>query len=915
MREFNARQKQVLDLVRQPAEALLASYGIKTKKASQGYFNVSRCPWCSHGDDKKSNFQCGVRESQGDRGLVHSYKCMHPHDSPDGDDTPAWADVLAALGAMSAEEAAWVKGLRKRLDEEQRLVQVKNSTSGLGLANVDFNARLHRRLQANQTAMDWLLKTRGYKQDVIDYFKLGLSEPYTPEGAKEPLHSDALAAPLLDRDGKFKKKYVNYAIPGVTLDRREKAKDDDKPRKSWSPGPTRAYYSGKADGKKRLFVCDGLKDLWAIWSAIKGTDLERDLLLMTSTNGGGAHPEEWKVAGFWEPWEVVYLGHDNDAPNPKTGKKAGDEHAKKLAQYSMREMRRVWPVGFKDWNDFFLAGRTVKEFEQLLAEGYVLSLKDIKNAEATDEEGFHAADPVSIAGAFHNGYLYEAVKVLERERDTETGQMGERYRTVVVRSDGTLHHAVAMPAPKGTPQDQIVHRLVPDGSLLDGPIKGTPSSTWSWQSINKFISGSAKQKPLRELLSKINGHLRASIWLPFEDDYTLLACTVVATYVQSVFDAVPLLLATGAPGSGKTQLGIAMGELSANCPKTAVGQISAASIARLIDQTRGFVVLDDLESVGTRKNGDAQFDELVQSLKLSYNKMSAVKFWTNMKTGKLEKLNFFGIKLINNTRGVDEILGSRMMTIATRKMPEGHKLVEDGLLSPAEREELRNDLHVWAFSNVGAVAQTYAMVFPNKTTRADEISAPLKVIATLSGEEAVASSLERALEHQVNLDVLPETPEQILREALERILLEAMREDGVIRTVVTVTEVIMQMAVLVDTNFGKRMTNELSDIESPEWVGRQLRQNYMKMGAEQIRLSMYEKYLRGYRLHEEFVDKMVAKGRDQYSGELQRNDDPRAFCKGCASCPYRSKCDMREVREAKEGTKTNRPGANGRLHH
>jgi hypothetical protein len=89
-----------------------------------------------------------------------------------------------------------------------------------------------------------------------------------------------------------------------------------------------------------------------------------------------------------------------------------------------------------------------------------------------------------------------------------------------------------------------------------------------------------------------------------------------------------------------------------------VGQGSAATIARLIDLSRGFVVLDDIESIGSNK-ADAQFSELIQGLKLSYKKSTAAKIWTDIKTMKVEKLNFFGIKMINNTTGVDAILGSR----------------------------------------------------------------------------------------------------------------------------------------------------------------------------------------------------------------------------------------------------------------
>jgi hypothetical protein len=282
-----------------------------------------------------------------------------------------------------------------------------------------------------------------------------------------------------------------------------------------------------------------------------------------------------------------------------------------------------------------------------------------------------------------------------------------------------------------------------------------------------------------------------------------------------------------------------------------------------------------------------------------------------MKTNRLEKLNFFGIKLINNTRGVDAILGSRMFTIVTKKMPEGNSLSTEGLLSPEERTELRDSLHTWAFRNATQVAQAYGAVFPNKTTRADEIAAPLKVVSLLAGDLPLTQSLERALERQGSVDAQPETPEQILHEALEDILLQSVAEDGLLRTVVTVTEVIMRMALLVDSNYGKGFVTELSDIESPEWVGRQLKQKYVKTGGEQQRLQLYGKYLRSYELAEEFINRTIEKGKkatpDLFAKPLKRSMDARDFCRGCADCPYRNGCELRLGREAKEGVSVPQP--------
>jgi acid phosphatase family membrane protein YuiD len=86
-----------------------------------------------------------------------------------------------------------------------------------------------------------------------------------------------------------------------------------------------------------------------------------------------------------------------------------------------------------------------------------------------------------------------------------------------------------------------------------------------------------------------------------------------------------------------------------------IGQASAAGVARLIHETKGFVVMDDLESVGTRSGKDAsQFNELIQALKLSYNKETSWKIWTDVSRGmRVERLNFFGVKMINNTTGAD----------------------------------------------------------------------------------------------------------------------------------------------------------------------------------------------------------------------------------------------------------------------
>lgn len=887
---------EVYDLLRGPAQDVLQPYGIQFRRNNK-WLNLSWCPWCNHGRERQDNYQCGIIESQGDRGLVHSVSCMHPHDSPTGDANPHYADFLAALGAISQEEADQVKGtgaVRSAIRMATVAKQVQ-AAGDLGRMNEENNLKARRRLRDHAAAVAYLLETRGYAPSTLERFKLGLSEPYKKDGAV--VHANALAAPLVGVDGNFYKKYVNYAIPGVTEDNRPKK------QKAWSPGEARAYYNGDARSKRWLFVCDGLKDLWALHQLLEGSGLLDQLALVSSTNGGGGMPAEWKDPAYWERFEHVFAGHDNDKPDPLSGRRAGDEHAKAIARVAERDVRRVTPAGVKDWNDWILAGHTAEEFKVLLEESEVINT--IERVEDDDGQslGRFAADPVSIVGEYHNGYLYEAVRTLVRERSEASGEVVEHYNTIVIRSDRTQHRAQVMPAPKGTPEHCRVWRLIPDGTLLSRSPEPNPNLTWSWPAIRAWLEKKDRQVSLKTLLTTIQNHLRGSVWLPHEHDFSILACAIAASYVQEVFDAVPLLLVTGPAGSGKSELGEAMRSMGANS-RNVLARVSAATLARYIDATRGLVVIDDLEQIAAASNSkDAQFDDLVQTLKLSYKKSTAMKMVTEFKNGQAfqREFNFFGIKVINNTRGSDAILGSRMLTIQTRHMPSHVQVDKTLKAAPEVLTELRNQLHTWAFNNVKAVADTYQAIFPNKTGRQDEIEAPLRVVAALSGDETLLEALDKALLKQKNVSLDPYSPEEVLREALETIVRRSLELDGVIPTWVTVTQVMMEMSALVDVNYGKDFTTSLAIIEKPEWVGRTLLQRFVDPEAPRRRTTMYGRGLRAYRLTEGFLSEVLTKAREDapsmFQAEPARTEDFKAFCKACETCVYRLHCEIQKSKE------------------
>jgi hypothetical protein len=732
--------------------------------------------------------------------------------------------------------------------------------------NFEFNARLRRRLRDNKRAIQYLTH-RGLTLDTVDAFGLGLSAPYSSKKSGQE-HADALVYPLRNREGRFYNKYGYYNIPDVTRNPPESV--------GWISGEPRTYYGQSAAGKKRVFVCQRPIDLWRHWQAIEHADGLRDVLLVSSTHES-LFPEEWRVPRFWAHWETVYLGFDNN--------QVGESLASGLAQLIGKDVLRVAvpAVYGKDWTQFWQGGAAVTEFAGLLREAPVYSLKVQGDPEESEGYGRFAYEPVNINGAFHNGHLYYAVQILNRTVSIVSAEGGadvtrdvERLETVVVRSDRTVHTAVLTDAPKGTREKDRVMRLT-DGTLIDREPQPNRYGTWSWPSIKAYLDGRAKVRPLGEILRDVSAYLRASVWLPSEEDYALLTLIVPVTFAQAIFESVPLVFVNGPAGSGKSELGRAMARVC--CNAYVCGQSSAASIARFIDESRGFVVLDDMEMIGGR---GGQFGELVQALKLSYNKATAVKLWTDVKTMRTQLLDFYGVKMINNTRGTGEILGSRMLRIQTRRIPEDVRQGFGDLL-PAESAKLgrlRDELHSWTFDNVGRVEAAYKSLYPKTPDRSDEITAPLRVMASLAGDQELSSRREIALARQGRQAVRTDDPKELIQAGLRNLI--AQGYDTVSPTHLTLE--IKRMIV----HGGGATVEDVPEWVRPEWVGRTMRTlgALEDSAAGPARIRLYGANLRFYPIRESYLAAVSEWYEARQTVIVTGTKRATEFCGECQGCPY-----------------------------
>jgi hypothetical protein len=737
------------------------------------------------------------------------------------------------------------------------------------LLNLEFHLRLKKRLRESSRALDYLSRL-GLRPDTIERFGLGLSAPYTSRRTNTE-QADALVYPVINREGAFVNKYGYYFVPGVTKGAGDEA--------GWTSGETRTYYSGPADACKSIIVGDSPREVWRNWQEVN--DRTPSGLLFVASTRPKVFPEEWAAPGFWNRWETVYLGFGAG--------EVGEALARKLATLIEREARRIqlpaeaggtW-AGF--W-DNSMDG--VREFEDLLGAAPFMSVRLNMDEDQGNLPGRFAYGPVNINGAYHNGHLYYTVRVLNRGVDVERRESGEdvvqqteRLETVVVKSDRTVHTTAVRPAPKGTRFEDRVLRLT-DGTLVERPPSPNRYGTWSWHSIKSYLAGTPKTRKLKDILGDVMRHLRSSVWLPHEEDYAILALTVPVTYAQAVFDSVPLIFLHGPPGSGKSEMGRALARVCANA--YVCGQSSAASIARFIDESRGFVVLDDLEVIGGR---GGEFSELVQALKLSYNKETAAKLWTDVKTMRTMRLNFFGVKMINNTRGADEILGSRMLRIRTGVMPEyvRAQFQETAPTEALKLRALRDELHTWTFMNVSQIEAEYRALFPRYSDRATEIEAPLKVMCSLAADGDLRRMLDLALLRQKQKSLEMDDPLKVMKRALTNLAVQGYET-------VSVTQVALEMRYVLSLTLGSSFVGGFPEWTQAEWVGRKLRSEGLvddrHNSAKRIRV--WGANLRFYPISSSFLErvkKYCASENIKYPADTKK---PQEFCQICETCQYRS---------------------------
>lgn len=639
-------------------------------------------------------------------------------------------------------------------------------------------ARLARHPAAMAAVLGW-----GITAETVDRFGLGLKAPYRPRGGA-PVVEDALSFPVIGADGRLLSRFAFLNLEGVTSSPPHPV--------GWGVGSPLSYWTDVASPALPLIVAPDVPTAWLLAQTLDGDALAAVVL---TRSHGRELPLEWHDARFWSGWPSVAVLAEGTGGEP-----FGDE----VARVAGREMLRLVAPEGEDWRSALVEGMSAADLRARLAAAGPWCVPEPETVEG-QEVGDFAFEPVNISNAFIDGQLFYPFLVEERSLQSATGRPGERetlvagYAVRVLRSDGKVLRVGALPAPRGASEGARVCALS-DGTRIVGEPAVSRSASWSFASINRYVRVRTTGKgmlhrPLALVAGDVEAYLRGCVWLPCPDDYAVAVAYVLLSYVFPAFDAIPLLLVTGPKGTGKTELGHAVADLS--CNGLVVGQASAAGLVRLMHEARGMIVLDDLERIGA--SAGAGFGEIAQMLKLSYKRNSATKPVAD-RAGSVSILDFFGPKCVTNTRGADDVLGSRMVRITTAGLPDGMEPTSLPGPDGGRAERLRDELHCWGMARAVDVAACHRE-HATRRDRREEIEGPLRAIARQVGE-AFERRLDAALERPVSgRDALQ--PAERLRRAIA-----ASGAAGA----VTIQQLQLEMA-LVDAG---------GDPVSPETIGRLL---------------------------------------------------------------------------------------------
>jgi DNA primase len=392
------------------------------------------------------------------------------------------------------------------------------------------------------------------------------------------------------------------------------------------------------------------------------------------------------------------------------------------------------------------------------------------------------------------------------------------------------------------PNEIMIWKLAEDQLLLRRPLNSATrrwSKTGNPYSIDKFLKGEEEQVSIKDLYLQIEQVFRRYYYTTEEYDYVILSLFTLFTYFYELYDAVPYLYLNGQPETGKSTICILIQHLAFNGDM--VSNISASALFREAEQKQVTLILDEQEGISNRRANEEKGDYM-SIIKDAYKRTGTIKRQSIIDSSVTEEFTVFSPLVIANVMGLEDILKTRTIGIATKAAPAATSLQR---LRPSSKEFLdevqviRDQCYCWVMQNHKALSILPTVDFDDiVNNRAGELFQPLFALATMIEETAedsgglnLVEQLQASLPSKLfrRASVQSRDTLELLRDAC----LELLAEKGVMGPDqegqwVSVLEILDK---LVEINDGR-----YDDYMSPRWIGEKIADaNFIETAADKQR--------------------------------------------------------------------------------
>jgi hypothetical protein len=257
---------------------------------------------------------------------------------------------------------------------------------------------------------------------------------------------------------------------------------------------------------------------------------------------------------------------------------------------------------------------------------------------------------------------------------------------------------------------------------------------WSRQSLKAFLSARTRPPTPAEVYEAITEYLKRFVYHDDPRALSLLVLFTMASYLHSLFEALPLLLITGERATGKTRLVELLSELGFNGQLR--GSLTPAALARHVQRDQPLLCLDEAEDLGPSR----RHQEIFRLLRAMYRRSGSREVCGAGGTSAV--FNLFCPVILINIMGVDDALRDRIIEI--QSTPRAGSVDRFRLHEQRDTlQGLRDKLYHFACAYVGEVYEDYhtcpqVAVISDRT---EELWLPIFTLATVIDTTADAPGL------------------------------------------------------------------------------------------------------------------------------------------------------------------------------